>query len=91
MLNLYNHGVILTVCSKNDERDVLRVFHKHSGMVLKKAHIACFKVNWNDKPTNIKLISDELNIGINSMVFIDDSLFEIEAAKSFLPDLTTIQ
>lgn len=91
LLNLYNHGVILTVCSKNDERDVLRVFHKHSGMVLKKAHIACFKVNWNDKPTNIKLISDELNIGINSMVFIDDSLFEIEAAKSFLPDLTTIQ
>ena len=91
LLNLYYHGVILTVCSKNDEDDVLRVFREHSGMLLREEHIACFKVNWNDKPTNIKAIADELNIGTDSMVFVDDSIFEIEAVKSVLSEVTTIR
>lgn len=91
LLNLYYHGVILTVCSKNDGVDVLRVFREHSGMLLREEHIACFKVNWNDKPGNIQAIADELNIGTDSMVFVDDSMFEIEAVKSVLPDVTVIQ
>ncbi len=53
---------------------MLRVSREHSGILLKEKHIACFKVNWNDKPTNIKLIADELNIGTNSMVFVDASI-----------------
>ena len=91
LLNLYYHGVILTVCSKNDEYDVLRVFREHSGMLLREEHIACFKINWNDKPANIKAIKSELNINLDSIVFIDDSIFEIEAVKSVLPDVTVIQ
>ncbi len=91
LLNLYYHGVVLTVCSKNDEADVLRVFREHSGMLLREEHIAYFKVNWNDKPGNIQAIANELNIGTDSMVFVDDSLFEIEAVKSVLPDVTVIQ
>ena len=91
LLTLYYHGVILTICSKNDESDVLCVFREHSGMLLSEEHFACLKVNWNDKPTNIKEIADELNIGTDSMVFIDDSLFELEAVKSVLPEVTTIR
>lgn len=91
LLYLYYHGVILTVCSKNDEADVLRVFREHSGMLLREENIACFKVNWNDKLENIKLISDELNIGTDSMVFVDDSIFELEAVKFVLPEVTVIQ
>lgn len=91
LLNLYYHGIILTVCSKNDEVDVLRVFREHSGMLLREGHVACFKINWNDKPGNIKAIADELNIGTDSMVFVDDSLLELEAVKSVLPDVTTIR
>lgn len=91
LLNLYYHGVILTVCSKNDEDDVLRVFFEHSGMLLREEHITCFKINWNDKPGNIQAIADELNIVTDSMVFVDDSLFEIEAVKSVLPEVTTIR
>lgn len=91
LLNLYYHGVILAVCSKNDEDDVLRVFREHSGMLLREEHIACFKVNWNDKPGNIQAIADELNIGTDSMVFVDDSLFEFEAVKTVLPEVTTIR
>lgn len=91
LLNLYYHGIILTVCSKNDEVDVLRVFREHSGMILKEEHVTCFKINWNDKPGNIQVIADELNIGADSMVFVDDSLFELEAVKSVLPEVTTIR
>lgn len=91
LLNLYYHGVILTVCSKNDKDDVMRVFREHSGMLLREEHIACFEVNWNDKPTNIKAIATELNIGTDGMVFVDDSIFEIEAVKSVLQDITVIQ
>lgn len=91
LLNLYYHGVILTVCSKNDKDDVLRVFREHSGMILREEHIACFKTNWEDKPSNIKTIAEELNIGTDSMVFVDDSQFEEEMVKSFLPDVMTIQ
>ena len=68
-----------------------RVFFEHSGMLLREEHITCFKINWNDKPGNIQAIADELNIVTDSMVFVDDSLFEIEAVKSVLPEVTTIR
>ena len=90
LLALHYHGVILAICSKNDEEDILRVFREHSGMILKEEHIACLKANWGNKPDNIKTISQELNIGLDSMVFIDDNEFEIHSAKTLLPDVITI-
>ena len=90
VLSLYYHGVILAVCSKNDLSDVLTMFRKHSEMVLKEAQIACFQVNWEDKPSNIKKIAEKFNIGLDSMVFVDDSPIEIEAVKALLPEVTTI-
>ena len=90
LLTLYYHGVILTVCSKNDETDVLNVFREHSGMILKEEHIACFKVNWNNKPDNIRKVSEELNIGLDSIVFVDDSEFEVQSVRAMLPEVTSI-
>lgn len=90
LLNLYYHGVILTVCSKNEEQDVLRVFREHSGMVLKEEQIACFQINWDNKPDNIRKISEELSLGLDSMVFVDDSLFEVEAVREILPEVKSI-
>lgn len=90
VLSLYYHGVILAVCSKNDLPDVLRMFNEHSEMILREEHIACFQVNWEDKPSNIKKIVEKLNIGLNSMVFVDDSPIEIEAVKAMLPEVTPI-
>ena len=90
VLSLYNHGVILAICSKNDLTDVLNVFREHSEMILKEEHIACFQVNWDDKPGNLKTIAEKLNIGLDSIVFVDDSPVEIEAVKTLLPDVTTI-
>lgn len=90
LLMLHNHGVILTVCSKNDEADVLRVFSEHRDMILREEHIACFRVNWDTKAKNIQDIAATLNIGLGSMVFIDDSDFEIEAIRHMLPDVKSI-
>lgn len=90
VLSLYYHGVILAVCSKNDLLDVLTMFREHSEMILKEEHIAYFKVNWENKPENIKRIAETLNIGLDSIVFIDDSPVEVEAVKSMLPEVTAI-
>lgn len=90
VLYLYYHGVILAVCSKNDLEDVLMVFQEHNEMILRPEHIACFQVNWDDKPNNIKKISEKLNISLCSMVFVDDTSIEIKAVKEVFPDVSTI-
>lgn len=91
VLTMYQHGVILAVCSKNDEKDVLRAFREHSEMPLKEKHISCFMVNWEDKPSNIEKIAEYLNVGLESIVFVDDSPFEVESVKSLLSEVTVIK
>lgn len=91
VLSLYYRGVILAICSKNELSDVLSMFREHSGMILKEDHIACFQVNWENKVDNIIKIAECLNIGIDSMVFVDDSSYEIEAVKAMLPDVSVIK
>ena len=91
LLELYHHGVILAICSKNDYSDVIKVFKEHSGMVLQEEHIACFQVNWENKPTNIAKISEALNIGLDSIVFVDDSAFEVESVKKLFPQVIAIK
>ncbi len=91
IVNLYYHGVIIAICSKNDKSDVLRVFREHGEMILKEEHIACFYANWDNKVDNIKAIAETLNIGLDSIVFVDDSDFEIQAVKMLLPEVTAIR
>lgn len=91
ILSLYYRGTILAICSKNDLVDVLRVFREHGEMILKEEQIACFQVNWENKPDNLRRIAENLNIGLESMVFVDDSLLEVEAMKACLPEITTIR
>lgn len=90
LLFLYQHGVILAICSKNNEADVKKVFNEHTGMILREQHIACFRINWKDKVDNIIQISEELNIDLGSMVFVDDSEIEIHSVENALPNLKTI-
>src|SRR5262249_29159707 len=63
-------GVILAVCSKNNDETAREVFEKHTEMVLRPSDISCFIANWDDKATNIRRIAEQLNIGINSLVFV---------------------
>ena len=85
LLELSRHGVILSVCSKNNEQDVLEAWEKSPFMVLRKESFAAARINWNDKAGNIKELAEELNIGLDSMVFIDDSPQERELVRQMLP------
>lgn len=85
------NGVILVLVSKNNLNDVEEVFKNHPDMVLKPEDIVLWKVNWNDKATNIFEVAKELNIGLDSLVFVDDSDFEINLVKQKLPEVLTLQ
>jgi FkbH-like protein len=83
--DLCKRGVILAVCSKNDEANALEPFDKHPEMVLRRGDISAFIANWNDKATNIREIAEALNIGLDSMVFFDDNSFERTLVRRELP------
>lgn len=88
ILKLKERGIILAVCSKNEEETAKEPFLKHPDMVLKLDDIVIFKANWNDKVSNIREIAERLNIGLDSMVFIDDNPVEREFVKGSLPMVT---
>jgi FkbH-like protein len=82
---LLRRGIILAVCSKNEMANALLPFEKHPAMVLKRDDIACFVANWNDKADNIRHIRETLNIGFDSMVFLDDNSFERDLVRTLVP------
>jgi FkbH-like protein len=90
-LALQRRGILLCLCTKNNPADVDAVLGTHPDMVLRDEHFAAKAVNWDDKPTNLTLLAEQLNIGLDSLVFVDDSAFEIEAVRSQLPMVRTIQ
>jgi FkbH-like protein len=81
------HGIILAICSKNNETDVFEVFERHPDMILKMDDFVTYRINWKDKAENIENIAQELNIGLDSIVFIDDNPAEREFVKQMLPDV----
>jgi FkbH-like protein len=85
--SLAERGIILAVCSKNDEAIAREVFEKHSEMVLRLEDISCFMANWNDKAANLIRISEQLNIGLNSLVFFDDNPAERSIVRRLLPEV----
>jgi|MEHZ01.4.fsa_nt_MEHZ011091739.1_2 FkbH-like protein len=85
--NLKERGMLLAVCSKNQLEHAEEVFSDHPDMVLKRDDIVSFFANYEDKVQNIIKIRDELNIGYDSMVFLDDSPFERDMVRNFLPEV----
>ena len=83
--DLTRRGIILAVCSKNDEANALLPFEQHPEMVLKRSDIACFVANWQDKASNLRAIAQRLNIGLDALVFADDNPFERNLVREHLP------
>ena len=83
--DLGRRGIILAVCSKNDEANALEPFIHHPEMVLKRGDIACFVANWTDKAANLREIATRLNIGLDSLVFADDNPAERAVVRRELP------
>jgi FkbH-like protein len=86
-LNLRQRGVLLAVSSKNTDEVAREPFLKHPEMLLKLDHIAVFQANWNDKATNIQAIAEELSLGLDSMVFLDDNPVERGLVRKLLPQV----
>jgi FkbH-like protein len=84
-LALRRRGVVLAVSSKNTDEVARSPFLKHPEMLLKLDHIAVFQANWNDKATNIMAIAEELSLGLESMVFLDDNPVERDIVRQMLP------
>jgi len=84
-LRLQERGIILAVCSKNDPMLARRVFDEHPDMRLRLSDIATFQANWEDKSANIRRIAESLNIGLESLVFLDDNPAERERIRASLP------
>lgn len=82
---LGQHGVILAICSKNNEEEALDAIDNNPFMILRKDDFSCWRINWEDKATNIQEIANELNIGLDSVVFVDDNPTERELVRQLLP------
>lgn len=85
LIALSKTGVILTVCSKNNEEDVKELWQKNPFVKLNSDYISAYRINWNNKADNIMELATELNIGLDSMVFIDDNPTERELVRQRLP------
>jgi len=72
LLSLFQRGVLLAIASRNNLEDALKAMREHPHMVLREEHFASMRINWDDKISNIKAIAEEINIGLDSMIFIDD-------------------
>jgi len=86
-LALRERGVVLAVSSKNNDEVARSPFRKHPEMLLREEHIAVLQANWNDKATNIKAIAEELALGLDAMVFLDDNPVERGIVREFLPQV----
>jgi FkbH-like protein len=87
LLALKKRGILLCVCSKNEHAAAIKPFEEHPEMVLRKNDIAVFVANWENKPENVKRIRDSLDIGYDSIAFIDDNPFERQAVRDLLPEV----
>lgn len=91
MIARMNAGMLLCLCSKNNEKDALDVFDQRTDMPLKRAHLVSWRINWNSKSENIKSLANELNLGLDSFIFIDDNPVDCADVKINCPGVLTLQ
>lgn len=91
LLDLQQRGFVLALCSKNNEADVLQVLREHPHQLLREEHFVARRVNWSPKPDNLRALADELNLGLDSFVFVDDSEHECLAVSHALPQVRVVR
>jgi FkbH-like protein len=91
LLKQVQGGRLLCLCSKNHEPNVLEVFARHEAMPLQREHLTAWRINWQPKPENLRALSAELSLGLDSFVFLDDDTFECESVRALCPEVLTLQ
>lgn len=90
MLDLSKRGILLAICSKNNPEDALEALNHHPGMLLRPAHFAAMRINWQDKSQNLREIASELNLGLDSLAFVDDNPAERAQVRAAMPEVVVI-
>ncbi|MBW4479485.1 MAG: HAD-IIIC family phosphatase [Tolypothrix brevis GSE-NOS-MK-07-07A] len=90
LLDLKKRGILLVLASKNEEADVWNVFDSHPEMVLQRSDIAAYRINWKAKSANLRELAEELNLGLDSFVFVDDSPVECLEVQTNSPEVTVV-
>ena len=90
ILDLHRRGVVLAVCSKNNPEEAMAALRDHPAMILRPEHFAAFRINWEPKPDNLRSLAKELNLGLDSFVFLDDNPAERTAVAQMLPEVAVI-
>ena len=88
---LSENGIILAINSKNNQKDAMKAINEHPHMILREKDFSCIKINWNDKISNMREISNELNIGLDSIVFFDDDPVNRELLRMSIPEINTVE
>ncbi len=91
ILGLRDQGVLLAISSKNNINDALAIMEKHTSFLIKKEHLSSVQINWKDKATSLHAVANELNIGLDTIVFFDDNPVEREWVKSQIPEVRVIE
>ena len=89
--SLSENGIILAINSRNNQKDAMKVINEHPHMILREKDFSCIKINWNDKISNMREISNELNIGLDSIVFFDDDPVNRELLRMSIPEINTVE
>ncbi|HWC76720.1 MAG TPA: HAD-IIIC family phosphatase, partial [Blastocatellia bacterium] len=90
-LRLASRGVMLAVCSKNNQEEAVEVIENHPEMLIRMRDLVAVRINWQDKASNIREIARELNIGLESVVLFDDSPVERDWVRDQLPELAVVE
>lgn len=91
MVRQHDAGMLLCLCSKNNEEDVFEVFERRPEMALKREHIVSWRINWRPKSENIKSLAQELNLGLDSFIFMDDNPVECAEVKANCPEVLALR
>ncbi len=91
LADLSRRGILLALCSKNEESEALAAINRHPGMLLRSTAFAATRINWTNKAQNLREIAQELNVGLDALAFVDDSPVECERVRRELPEVTVIE
>ncbi len=90
VLDVARRGILIALVSKNNQEDALQVLDQHPDMLIRREHVAAMRIDWQPKAANLASIAEELNLGLESFVFVDDNPVECEAVRRSLPEVTVL-
>lgn len=91
MLELRERGIVLAIASQNNPEEAMAALRQHPGMVLRPQHFSAMRIDWQDKAANVRSIAEELDIGLDSVAFVDDDPMQLERVRTELPEVHVIE